>query len=150
MLRTFTCKKCNKIFQKEMKSSYVWYCEDCRKKRNVEINMAVKKRKHPETEIGVGSGNSTRNKSHYNHPSFKTGIQAYRNIYRDGYIIPRKVEGEGKPMVCEKCGSTKFLCIHHIDENRHNNALENLQCLCKSCHQKLHCKRNQKGQFTAK
>ena len=38
MLRTFTCKKCGVEFQKEMKSSYVWYCEDCRKKRNVEIN----------------------------------------------------------------------------------------------------------------
>ena len=140
MIRTFTCKKCNKIFQKEMKSSYVWYCEDCRKKRNVEINMAVKKRKHPETEVGVGSGNSTKNKSHYYHPSFKTGIQAYRHIYRDSH----------KDIKCEKCGSTKFLCIHHLDENRNNNSLENLQCLCKSCHQKLHCKRNEKGQFTAK
>lgn len=140
MLKTFTCKKCNKIFQKEMKSSYVWYCEDCRKKRNVEINMAVKKRKHPETEIGVGSGNNTRNKSHYKHPSFKTGIQAYRNIYKEIH----------KDIKCELCGSTKYLCIHHLDHNRHNNALENLQCLCKSCHQKLHCKRNKKGQFTAK
>lgn len=47
MLKTFICKKCGVEFQKEMKSSYVWYCEDCRKKRNVEINMAVKKRKIP-------------------------------------------------------------------------------------------------------
>lgn len=140
MLKTFTCKKCNKTFQKEMKSSYVWYCEDCRKKRNVEINMAAKKRKHPETEIGVGSGNSTRNKSHYNHPSFKTGIQAYRNIYKDAH----------KDIKCELCGSTKYLCIHHIDENRENNNISNLQCLCKKFHQKLHCKRNKKGQFTAK
>ena len=74
MIKTFTCKKCGVTFQKEMKSSYVWYCEDCRKKRNVEINMAVKKRKIPTTEIGVGSGNSSKNKSHYNHPSFKTSI----------------------------------------------------------------------------
>lgn len=140
MLKTFTCKKCNKVFQKEMKSSYVWYCDDCRKKRNVEINMAVKKRKHPETEIGVGSGNSTKNKSHYEHPSFKSGIQAYRNIYKDAH----------KEIKCEKCGSTKFLCVHHLNENRYDNSLENLQCLCKSCHQKLHCKRNKKGQFTAK
>ena len=140
MLKTFTCKKCNKTFQKEMKSSYVWYCEDCRKKRNVEINMAAKKRKHPETEIGVGSGNSTRNKSHYNHPSFKTGIQAYRNIYKDAH----------KDIKCELCGTTKYLCVHHLDRNRYNNDISNLQCLCKSCHQKLHCKRNKKGQFTAK
>lgn len=147
MLRTFTCKKCGVEFQKEMKSSYVWYCEDCRKKRNVEINMAVKKRKIPTTEIGVGSGNSTRNKSHYNHPSFKTGIQAYRNIYKDAYIIPRK---DGKKMVCELCGSDRHMCIHHKDGNRENNSLENLQCLCKKCHQKHHVKRDKKGRFTAK
>jgi len=140
MLKTFTCKKCGDTFQKEMKSSYVWYCEDCRKKRNVEINMAAKKRKHPETEIGVGSGNSTRNKSHYNHPSFKTGIQAYRNIYKDAH----------KDIKCELCGSTKYLCVHHLDHNRYNNDISNLQCLCKSCHQKHHTKRNKKGQFTAK
>lgn len=147
MIKTFTCKKCGVTFQKEMKSSYVWYCEDCRKKRNVEINMAVKKRKIPTTEIGVGSGNSSKNKSHYNHPSFKTGIQAYRNIYKDAYIIPRK---DGKKMVCELCGSDKYLCIHHLDHNRENNSIENLQCLCKKCHQKHHIKRDKKGRFTAK
>lgn len=147
MIKTFTCKKCGVTFQKEMKSSYVWYCEDCRKKRNVEINMAVKKRKIPTTEIGVGSGNSSKNKSHYNHPSFKTGIQAYRNIYKDAYIVPRK---DGKKMVCALCGSDKYLCIHHLDHNRENNSIENLQCLCKKCHQKHHIKRDKKGRFTAK
>lgn len=139
MLKTFNCKKCGCIFQKEMKSSYVYYCEDCRKKRNVEINMLVKKRKIPTTEIGVGSGNTIKNKSHYNHPSFKTGIVAYRNIYRDSH----------KEIKCEKCGSTKYICIHHKDKNRNNNSISNLQALCKSCHQRLHLKRNNKGQFTA-
>ena len=147
MIKTFTCKKCGVTFQKEMKSSYVWYCEDCRKKRNVEINMAVKKRKIPTTEIGVGSGNSSKNKGHYTHPSFKTGIQAYRNIYKDACIIPRT---DGKKMKCELCGSEKYLCIHHLDHNRENNNISNLQCLCKKCHQKHHIKRNKKGQFTAK
>lgn len=147
MIKTFTCKKCGVTFQKEMKSSYVWYCEDCRKKRNVEINMAVKKRKIPTTEIGVGSGNSSKNKGHYTHPSFKTGIQAYRNIYKDACLIPRT---DGKKMKCELCGSEKYLCIHHLDHNRENNNISNLQCLCKRCHQKHHIKRNEKGQFTAK
>lgn len=139
MIKTFICKMCGKEFSKETKS-YVLYCETCRKKRNVEINMQSKKRKIPTTEIGVGSGNTTRNKSHYNHPSYKTGIQAYRNIYKEYH----------KEIRCELCGSTKFLCIHHIDENRHNNDINNLQCLCKKCHQNYHIKRNKKGQFTAK
>ena len=139
MLRTFVCKKCGVTFQKEMKTSYVWYCEDCRKKRDVEISMSVKKRKVPTTEVGVGSGNSSKNKGHYTHGSFKTGIQAYRNIYKDNH----------KELKCELCGSTKYLYIHHIDSNRYNNDVTNLQCLCKSCHQKHHIKRNKKGQFTA-
>lgn len=140
MIKTFTCKKCGVTFQKEMKSSYVWYCEDCRKKRNVEINMAVKKRKIPTTEIGVGSGNSAKNKGHYTHGSFKTGIQAYRNIYKNSH----------KEIKCELCGSKKYLCIHHLDHNRYNNDISNLQCLCKKCHQKHHIKRDKKGRFTAK
>lgn len=139
MLRTFVCKKCGVTFQKEMKTSYAWYCEDCRKKRDVEISMSVKKRKVPTTEVGVGSGNSSKNKGHYTHGSFKTGIQAYRNIYKDNH----------KELKCELCGNTKYLCIHHIDSNRYNNDVANLQCLCKSCHQKHHIKRNKKGQFTA-
>ena len=39
---------------------------------------------------------------------------------------------------CEKCGKTGKLDIHHIDENPNNNNLENLMCLCRSCHMKAH------------
>lgn len=138
MIKEFVCRKCGATFK--LKATWAWYCPSCRKKRNVEINMAVKKRKIPTTEIGVGSGNSSKNKGHYTHGSFKTGIQAYRNIYRDAH----------EDMKCELCGSTRYLCIHHKDENRYNNKLDNLQCLCKSCHQKHHLKRDKKGKFTAK
>lgn len=138
MIKEFVCRRCGETFK--LKAAWAWYCPSCRKKRDVEINMAVKKRKIPTTEIGVGSGNSSKNKGHYTHGSFKTGIQAYRNIYRDAH----------KDIKCELCGSTRYLCIHHKDENRYNNKLDNLQCLCKSCHQKHHLKRDEKGKFTAK
>jgi hypothetical protein len=39
---------------------------------------------------------------------------------------------------CEKCGKTGKLDIHHIDENPNNNNLDNLMCLCRSCHMKTH------------
>lgn len=39
---------------------------------------------------------------------------------------------------CEKCGKTGKLDIHHIDENPNNNNLDNLMCLCRSCHMKIH------------
>ena len=39
---------------------------------------------------------------------------------------------------CEICGSTQKLDVHHKDENASNNALDNLQVLCRSCHMKIH------------
>ena len=36
--------------------------------------------------------------------------------------------------VCELCGSDTNLDIHHIDGNWQNNTLDNLMCLCRSCH----------------
>lgn len=38
--------------------------------------------------------------------------------------------------VCELCGDGKNLDIHHIDGNWQNNNLDNLMCLCRSCHTK--------------
>ena len=34
------------------------------------------------------------------------------------------------------CGSTQNLDIHHIDGDWQNNNLDNLMCLCRSCHTK--------------
>lgn len=39
---------------------------------------------------------------------------------------------------CEKCISTFDLLVHHIDHNRKNNKIENLQVLCTSCHAIIH------------
>lgn len=38
--------------------------------------------------------------------------------------------------LCELCGSDANLDIHHIDGNWQNNNLDNLMCLCRSCHTK--------------
>jgi 5-methylcytosine-specific restriction endonuclease McrA len=37
---------------------------------------------------------------------------------------------------CEKCGGTEKLQVDHIDANRSNNELSNLQTLCQDCHHK--------------
>ena len=39
---------------------------------------------------------------------------------------------------CEICGKSGKLDIHHIDENPNNNNIDNLMCLCRSCHMKIH------------
>jgi len=46
-----------------------------------------------------------------------------------------------KKDVCEKCGGDNNLDIHHKDENYQNNNIDNLICLCRSCHLKEHRKR---------
>ena len=39
---------------------------------------------------------------------------------------------------CQRCGSTKRLCLHHIDRNWKNNEPHNIETLCASCHMKEH------------
>lgn len=39
---------------------------------------------------------------------------------------------------CEACGETRLLQVHHCDQNQTNNSIENLQTLCKFCHDFLH------------
>lgn len=44
----------------------------------------------------------------------------------------------GLVRVCVECGSVEGLGIHHIDGDHYNNAVDNLQWMCVSCHAKLH------------
>lgn len=53
-----------------------------------------------------------------------------------------------KDKKCERCGSNTHILVHHKDENRENNSLENLEVLCKKCHQHHHCKRDKFGKYT--
>ena len=39
---------------------------------------------------------------------------------------------------CVECNSTENLVIHHIDMNRKNNNINNLQMLCRNCHTLKH------------
>lgn len=86
--------------------------------------------------VGVGSGNAQgRGVTHH---TYKTGIGTFREL---------KINSMSS-LVCEDCGKDlsqivyikRFLwCVHHIDQDRQNNSLDNLKLLCKSCHQKIHC-----------
>jgi len=62
------------------------------------------------------------------HPNWKGGVRVYRRIKLSEV-----------PLVCSICGKKNCnLEVHHIDFNRKNNKLTNLQVLCVSCHRKIH------------
>jgi len=44
---------------------------------------------------------------------------------------------------CNRCGidDDKVLCVHHIDHDRKNNDLSNLEIVCANCHHKHHYER---------
>lgn len=64
------------------------------------------------------------------HPTWKDGINAYRNIISRSKI----------PKICVRCGITdkRILIVHHVDKNRHNNKISSLVWLCPNCHMLIH------------
>lgn len=74
--------------------------------------------------------NNTLFKKWENHPRYRTGIAAYRKIKLDSV----------KELKCEKCGFDNPLAleVHHKDNNRKNNNIENLELLCCNCHTIAH------------
>lgn len=64
------------------------------------------------------------------HPNWQGGKQSYRkNMIRTS-----------KSVLCKKCGlgDIRILTVHHIDKNRDNNNIENLEWLCLNCHHLIH------------
>lgn len=91
------------------------YCDKCKelmdKKRMQDYHKKVYERKGY-NQLGESNNN------------WKGGIGIYRQIKA--------------PVECEKCGAENNLLVHHKDGDRYNNRIENLQSLCKRCHQIEH------------
>jgi len=98
------------------------YCKPCAKKHwaayvyNLRLNAG--EFKNP----GVGSGGAQ--PTGRDSPFWTNGTGGYRRYRKDA---------------CERCGSKKLLCLHHIDRNHMNNETnDNYETLCRSCHAKEH------------
>ncbi len=68
-------------------------------------------------------------------PAWKGGRKPYygriaNQVYREFHLY----------VICEECGTSEDICIHHRDTNKKNNQISNLQALCRSCHMILHRK----------
>ncbi|MCH1964374.1 HNH endonuclease signature motif containing protein [Clostridium perfringens] len=59
----------------------------------------------------------------------------WSNSHTTARIINKEILKKNKCELCEKTGK---LDVHHIDGNFQNNSIDNLQILCRSCHNKIH------------
>lgn len=125
------CIKCKGAIPSEKYSS-AKYCSDRCRNAAIAYRHAVKigKIKVP----GVGSGGNQLGETNH---QYKTGIGTYAK---------RALEYYGKK--CNRCKSTSILVVHHVNHNRKDNTLENLEVLCKGCHQKHHETRDSTGKYT--
>ena len=55
-------------------------------------------------------------------------------MWNKGYLL----KGEKKGKVCDLCDSKCKIIVHHKDENKKNHKFNNLQVLCRSCHDRIH------------
>ena len=126
------CRNCGSLFKTKGPASL--YCEVCgpniRKEKDKQLYDKYNKAKG--VKVGIGSGNYY-GRFNKNHPSYKTGVSWYRDLVL-----------RNKPHFCERCSceidfsnSYKW-CVHHKNHDRTNNNLDNLELLCKRCHQLEH------------
>jgi hypothetical protein len=64
------------------------------------------------------------------HANYKHGTSSYRSV----------LVRAGVKKYCRLCKSKdeRILAVHHLDENRRNNKVENLMYLCHNCHHLIH------------
>ena len=145
------CRKCSQGFRVKpswIKNGYGKYCSPaCRhaaslKGRMIPCDTCNKTvYKSPKALHGSKSGKFFCNKtcqtkwrnsefSQEKHPNWKSGKHTYRRLMRQS-DIPKK---------CTLCKilDERVLAVHHIDEDRNNNTIENLAWLCHNCHHLVH------------
>ena len=128
--RRGVCIKCGNVITNKRKG--LKYCSSRCRSAYGAYKWCLKNNKFEKPGVGSG-GNQEANKN----AQFKDGIGIYH-----------KLAFLNKPNLCERCGSTINLLVHHRNHIRSNNELYNLEILCKSCHQKHHETRDIKGRYT--
>jgi 5-methylcytosine-specific restriction endonuclease McrA len=75
-------------------------------------------------------------------PAFKPDEEVFaRNTHRNrGHLKERLLQAGLKDGTCERCGIAEWrdqaisLALHHINGDRLDNRIENLELLCPNCH----------------
>lgn len=124
------CMKCDGQIPSDKRSNAKFCSAECRNAYNA-YQYCLRKNKFKKP--GVGSGG---NQLGENNHQYKTGIGTYSS---------KAIKYYGA--VCNRCSTEQNILVHHIDEDRTNNSLSNLEVLCKQCHQNHHCIRDEQGKF---
>ena len=157
-----SCKRCQKIFYAKpswLKRGYGLYCSASCSHASARIGQTIicfkcgkEAYKPPKALERSKSGKffcskscqtKWRNKVYVRekHPNWKGGAYSYRNLMHINNIPP----------ICTlcKCKDERVLAVHHIDENRANNVIENLAWVCHNCHHLVHHHLNERERFMA-
>jgi hypothetical protein len=112
------------------KSKYC--CKACHNK--AKADYAITQRiKAGDPTVGLGKGGS--NKKGSENKQFKTGMGNFYDLRKHLRATVTR---------CQRCSkdlsqATRYeWCVHHKDHNRANNVIDNLEMLCKRCHQLEH------------
>jgi hypothetical protein len=157
-----SCQKCGSHFMVKpswVKNGYGKYCSpDCRRaaqrtgkeilchvcqKETYKPGKALKGTKSGLLFCGKSCQTKWRNTEfkEEKHANWKGGTHAYRRIMKQS----------DKPPICGLCKTTdiRVLAVHHLDENRKNNMVENLAWLCHNCHLLIHHYPDERDRFMA-
>lgn len=144
------CKKCGKEFERSRKpkdENKVFCSLKCFHDNNIvkiKCKCAYCNKEIEKTPYELKkskTGNTFCNKScaaSFNNTEFRTGEN--NPNWKNGGINYRKIAFESYLCKCANCGfdNKDALEVHHIDNDRSNNKLNNLITLCPNCHTLVH------------
>lgn len=122
------CVACATVYTP--KGNAAKFCEDCATFRTVVMVRYHSKTRHIKAgrNVGVGSGGA------HSHTPETVTVGTYRRVFLTRLFIKQK----GLCYDCKESFPESKLLVHHIDHNRGNNKIDNLQLVCKRCHQIEH------------
>lgn len=153
IVKCLYCKKEFNVYPSQIKKGGGKYCSmSCRATHKNLIDNPVNrqgvKEKISKNHANVkGKNNPMYGRTKEKSPSYKDGRKSLGGGYRGKALANFK-------QVCSLCCESDInkLVVHHKDENRSNNKLNNLQIVCYNCHNTVIHKKsiNNYGQFVKK
>ena len=123
---THKCPNCG-LYSKIKKQKNIFYCVNCGKQL-YRSNSKIQKNKSGYFYCSKKCGNEYKNKIRE-----ENGEWLNSSNYRKKAFLVK----EHKCCVCGWNEDERILEVHHIDEDRENNDINNLCILCPTCHRKI-------------